>query len=65
LRIVIGQVAHETNTFSSVPTTRDLFQLWEWERGEEIIRNHRGVEDYVGSMISRAKPNESIEVERF
>jgi microcystin degradation protein MlrC len=55
LRVVIGQVAHETNTFSSVRTTKALFELWEWDRGEEVIERHRGVEDYLGGMIDRAE----------
>lgn len=56
MRIAIGGIFHETNTFSNVPTTVDFFQLYEWEYGEEIIRMHTGVRDYLGGMI--AKGNE-------
>jgi microcystin degradation protein MlrC len=54
MRIVIAEVMHETNTFSNVPTTRDLFELWQWARGEEVVNNHRGVRDYLGGMIDAA-----------
>jgi len=54
MKIAIGQIAHETNTFSTVPTTEDSFRLWEWDHGQSILENHRGVEDYLGGMIDRA-----------
>ncbi|WP_078427191.1 M81 family metallopeptidase [Alkalihalobacterium alkalinitrilicum] len=55
MKIVIGQVAHETNTFSTIKTTKEFFQLWEWDHGHQIIERHQGVEDYLGGMIDRAK----------
>ena len=55
MRIAIGQLVHETNTFSRVKTTTDLFKLWEWEYGQNIIQKHQGVKDYLGGMIDRAK----------
>ncbi|MED4586536.1 M81 family metallopeptidase [Brevibacillus choshinensis] len=55
MRIVIAEVMHETNTFSNVPTTRELFELWEWARGEQILANHRGVRDFLGGMIEAAE----------
>ncbi|MGO0061978.1 M81 family metallopeptidase [Brevibacillus fluminis] len=54
MRIVIAEVMHETNTFSNVPTTRELFELWEWARGDATIANHRGVRDFLGGMIDAA-----------
>ncbi|WAH37998.1 M81 family metallopeptidase [Alicyclobacillus dauci] len=54
MKIAIGQISHETNTFSSVPTTKSLFELWEWDYGDDIVARHKGVEDYVGGMIDRA-----------
>ena len=53
MRIAIGQVAHETNTFSNVKTTIDLFKLWEWDHGETIVQKHSGVKDYLSGMIDR------------
>ncbi len=55
MKIAIGEVMHETNTFSSVKTTVDLFKVWEWQRGEGILSNHRGVRDFLGGMIDRAE----------
>lgn len=55
MRIAIGELMHETNTFSNVPTTKELFQLWEWETGAELVANHRQVRDFLGGMIDRAE----------
>lgn len=53
MRIAIGQIAHETNTFSNVATTVELFKGWEWDHGQMIIERHLGVEDYLGGMIDK------------
>lgn len=55
MRIAIGQVAHETNTFCSGTTSAADFQAWEWALGEEIIQRHSGVRDYLGGMIAGAR----------
>ncbi|MEJ8545669.1 M81 family metallopeptidase [Brevibacillus borstelensis] len=55
MRIAIGGVVHETNTFSNVPTAKELFQVWEWSEGEEILLKHRRVRDFLGGMIDRAE----------
>lgn len=55
MRIVIAEVMHETNTFSNVPTTRELFELWEWSRGDKILNDHSGVRDFLGGMIDGAQ----------
>ncbi|NOU89371.1 MlrC domain protein [Paenibacillus sp. LMG 31460] len=60
MKIAIGAVVNEINTFSSVETTVELFKQGEWERGETILSNHRGVRDYLGGMIDRA---ESLSIE--
>ena len=54
MRIAIGQVGHETNTFSSVETTVESFEQFEWDEGDEIIHRHKGVRDYLGGIIHRA-----------
>src|SRR5699024_668415 len=51
MRIAVGQVTHETNTFSETPTTKETFETWEWSFGKEILENHKGVDDYLGGMI--------------
>jgi len=55
VRIAIGEVAHETNTFCGGTTSVADFQAWEWCHGEEIIRKHRGVRDYLGGMLAAAE----------
>ncbi|USK36492.1 M81 family metallopeptidase (plasmid) [Bacillus sp. F19] len=60
MKILIGQIAHETNTFSNVKTTVESFKQWEWLHGDEIILKHRKVRDYLGGMIDHA---EKIELE--
>ncbi|TWI58194.1 M81 family metallopeptidase [Halalkalibacter nanhaiisediminis] len=54
MKILIGEIAHETNTFSSVKTTVESFKQWKWLHGEEIIEKHRRVRDYLGGMIDRS-----------
>jgi microcystin degradation protein MlrC len=53
MRIAIGGIFHETNTFSNVKTDTDFFKLYEWEYDEEILTNHTGVGDYLGGIIAR------------
>ncbi|WCK52359.1 M81 family metallopeptidase [Aneurinibacillus sp. Ricciae_BoGa-3] len=53
MRIAIGQIAHETNTFSTVKTTVDVFKSWEWDHGQEILERHDNVKDYLGGMIDQ------------
>ncbi|WHY74520.1 M81 family metallopeptidase [Fictibacillus enclensis] len=53
MRIAIGQIAHETNTFSNVATTVERFKSWEWDYKEKIIERHLGVDDYVGGIIDK------------
>lgn len=55
MRIAVGQVGHETNTFSGVPTTVGAFERFEWDEGEDVLRRHRGVRDYLGGIIDRAQ----------
>lgn len=55
MRIAIGEVAHETNTFCEAPTTVQDFQAWQWLVGDVIQERHRGVRDYLGGMIAAAE----------
>src|SRR5699024_7559490 len=61
MRIAIGQFAHETNTFSNVPTTKKVFEAWILKYGEKVLDVHEGVQDYVGGMIARCK-DKDIEI---
>lgn len=58
MRIAIGGITHETNTFSNVPTTITDFQNHEWQIGEEIITEHEGIRDFLGGMIAEGKRQE-------
>ena len=52
MRVAIGGISHETNTFSNVKTTIEYFKNLEWEHGQEILDNHTGVRDFLGGMIA-------------
>ncbi|MDQ0341167.1 microcystin degradation protein MlrC [Caldalkalibacillus uzonensis] len=55
MRVAIGQVIHETNTFSTERTTEAHFCSLEWAEGEDIIELHEGVKDYLGGMIDEGR----------
>lgn len=55
MRIAIGAVSHETNTFAPGPTTVEMFQAREWLHGEQIIAAHGGVRDDLGGMLDAAR----------
>ena len=52
MRIAIGEIAHETNTFRPGVTGIEQFKAQEWQQGAEILKNHRGVRNYLGGMIA-------------
>jgi microcystin degradation protein MlrC len=54
MRVAIGQLVHETNTFSNVLTDQRLFEQWDWSVGEEILEKYTGVRDSLGGMIDSA-----------
>lgn len=55
MRIAIGQVSHETNTFCSIQTTTEIFKSTEWGSGKFLIETHEGVQDYLGGIIDCCK----------
>lgn len=55
MRIAIGQIAHETNTFCRDTTSIADFQRREWLHGDAIIERHTGVRNYVGGMLHGAE----------
>ncbi len=55
MRFLIGQIMHETNTFSSLLTTEQSFREWEWAFAEQIIVNHTNVRSYIGGMLNAAE----------
>lgn len=54
MRFVIGEFAHETNTFCPGFTEIDAFHLRHWQVGDEIIEQNRGVRRELGGMIAAA-----------
>ena len=54
MRIAIGGVSHETNTFCAGLTEVADFRRAAWETGDEIIAAHTGVRDDFGGMLEAA-----------
>ncbi|ESY10714.1 MULTISPECIES: M81 family metallopeptidase [unclassified Mesorhizobium] len=52
LKIAIGGIEHETNTFCADNVPLSDFNI---EHGQSIIAAHRGVRDYVGGMLDAAE----------
>lgn len=52
MRFVIGEFAHETNTFCPGFTEIDAFKLRHWHEGDDVITLNRGVRNDVGGMIA-------------
>lgn len=55
MKVLIGSIMHETNTFSNMLTDEESFKKWEWLVGDEIITVNRGVRNYLGGMIDEAE----------
>ena len=54
MRIGIGGIAHETNAFSNVATTEELFRKLAYLEGNQIIAHHTGVRSFLGGFIDEA-----------
>jgi microcystin degradation protein MlrC len=52
VKIAIGEVMHETNTFRPGVTEINAFKAQQWEHGAEIRRRHTGVRDSLGGMLA-------------
>ena len=55
MRIAVGQIAHETNTFCRGETEVEAFRKLAWHRGPEVVARHRGVRTDVGGMLAAAE----------
>ena len=53
MRVALGCIGHETNTFSSVPTTMESFK--EVYRGEQIMSAFRQTSTITGGFIEQAE----------
>ena len=54
MRIAVGCIGHETNTFSPVITTIDNFKKGSYYRGDEIINVFRGTRTITGGFLDVA-----------
>ncbi len=54
MRIVIGEIAHETNTFCPGQTTEEHFRARGWVSGQGVIERYEGVRSDLGGMIAAA-----------
>jgi microcystin degradation protein MlrC len=61
VRFFIGMLAHETNTFSSIPTDRRQFEAHDLRYGGELLEAYRDTGTCLGGMISAARA-QSIEL---
>ena len=55
-RVLIAQFAHETNTFSRLPTTLDDYRRRWLLEGEAIVPRFRGTRTEIGGLIDYAGP---------
>lgn len=54
MRIAVGELSHETNTFCQGLTTIADFRSFMWHKGEDLARVHSGNRTYLGGMLARA-----------
>lgn len=54
MRIAIGQVTHEANTFIPRELEIEDIKALGWYHGEELIRHNTGLRTYLGGMIDAA-----------
>jgi microcystin degradation protein MlrC len=54
VRFFIGMLAHETNTFSSIPTDRRQFEVHDLCYGGELLEAYRDTGTCLGGMIAAA-----------
>ena len=53
-RVLTGEFAHETNTFSKVPTTLENFRRGTWITGNEIVGARRFTRTALGGSFEMA-----------
>jgi len=55
MRVAVGGISHETNTFCRGESTLANFQERAWAEGEQMIERNRGVRNYIGGIIDAAE----------
>ena len=53
--VLLAGLAHETNSFSSVPTDRAAFEAWMLTEGPALLEACRGTNTEIGGMIAGAE----------
>lgn len=54
MRLAIGAISHETNTFSKIPTTIESFERHRYAEGDAIIDTYQDTETPIGGFIDGA-----------
>lgn len=52
MRLIVGSIMHETNTFSTIKTNLKSFQETELLLGSEILECHSGRETEIGGILN-------------
>ena len=55
MRVAIGGLWHETNTFSPARTTIEDFDKFQFSEGEEVIARNNGVGNEIGGFIDAGR----------
>ena len=55
MRVAVGCIGHETNTFSPVVTTLDNFKKGSYHHGDEVITAFRGTRTITGGFLDVAE----------
>lgn len=56
MRIVVGGLYHETNTFASACTDLQAFKEYQYAEGDEILEKYRGTRMEIGAFLDYAEP---------
>lgn len=57
LRVAIGGLMHETNTFANTRTPLDDFRAYQFARGDEMLARYAKVRNEIGGMMAGAREN--------
>lgn len=58
MKIAVGGIMHETNTFAKAQTTLDHFRAYQFARGEEMLVQYASIRNEIGGMLAGARENE-------
>lgn len=57
MRVAVGGILHETNSFASTRTTLEAFYAYQFARGAEMLTRYENVRNEIGGMIADAREN--------